>query len=976
MARFLSSHGLNEPKGNNQYTFLYSHLDSFKQDFLKGMLTLDELALEYKAPKTTLQSLARKYGWKRATNKKKVNREELKKDYLNKELKLTEIFRKYKITPNTMYEILKEENVELFEDRHRLYSFDLSFFDEVDTQEKAYFLGFVFADGGIDEDRNVLTITLKPEDIDHLEKFRKITKNEKPLYFIYQKLTDKYYPVFSIQSVAMTKKLLEKGLCRNKSFKITFPLYLKENLIKHFIRGYFDGDGGLSFNKARSLNCYFAGNYNFLNTLKEYLYNKLKVNFALRPQGRIWSLELGRIQGCKIFLDWLYEDATIFLDRKYKRYVEWSNKMKSSERILELIEKINFYRNSYYNNNISLVEDAEYDALFDELKALEVETGLKFKGSPTQKIGATVQSPLKKVKHNHPMLSLAKSTDNKEIKKFIGEQPVVFMLKCDGLTCSLLYKQGKLVRAETRGDGFTGEDITENIKMVSNVPLTISEQSEIVVDGEIIVKWDIFNQANCLDDFSHPRNYAAGGIRQLDTQVTKKRNLSFIAWKYVKGETLTNSFKNNLNILDNLGFEVVPYSFYEKISLGELPALFENMYYKKASEVKIPVDGLVVSYDDINFGSSLGATAHHLNSQFAWKRKMEQIKTVLEDVQWNVGKTGVVFPTAVFKPVDLGGALTSRATLNNITFIKNLKLGIGDEIAVSRMNEVIPNIVKNYTESDNLTIPENCPYCGSKLRQEISSAGVETIWCDNSSCPAKQLAQFEHFVSKPCANIDGLSSATLETFIDLGFIKTFADIYHLSDHKDEIIKLDGFGEKSYKKIYEAIELSREIKLSNFITALGIPLIGKAAGKTISKAFNGNYGLFYDAWEHGFDFTTLDDFGKAMADAMNEAWVNPNPLWAGLDKEFVFVVEDTPKVSADDFINGKTFVVTGSFQKYKRSELEAIITSRGGKLSGSVSAKTSFLLTNDGDSGSSKAEKAKKLNIPIMSEADFIQKAGI
>lgn len=776
----------------------------------------------------------------------------------------------------------------------------------------------------------------------------------------------------------MTQKLLEKGLCQNKSFKITFPSYLEENLIKHFIRGYFDGDGGLSCGKRRSISCYFTGNYNFLNAIKDYLYDKLKVNFTLCQETRtqIWDLRLSKMQECKIFLDWLYEDATIYLDRKYNRYIKWSNKMKLSERILELIEKINFYRNSYYNNNISLVEDAEYDALFDELKALEAETGLKFNGSPTQKVGATIQSSLKKVKHNHPMLSLAKSTDNEEIKKFIGEQPVVFMLKCDGLTCSLLYKKGKLVRAETRGDGFIGEDVTENIKMVSNVPLTISEQDEIVVDGEIIVKWDAFNQANCSDDFSHPRNYAAGGIRQLDTQVTKDRNLSFIAWKYVKGETLTNSFENNLNILSDLGFEVVPHKFYGKISLDELPSLFENMYYKKASETKIPVDGLVVSYDDVSFGESLGATSHHLNSQFAWKRKMEQIKTVLEDVQWNVGKTGVVFPTAIFKPVDLGGAITSRATLNNITFIKNLKLGIGDEIAVSRMNEVIPNIVKNFTENNNLIIPETCPCCGSKLRREISSSGAETIWCDNFSCAAKQLAQFEHFVSKPCANIDGLSSATLETLIDLGYIKTFADIYHLSDHKDDIVKLDGFGEKSYKKLYEAIELSREIKLSNFITALGIPLIGKTAGKTISKAFNGNYGFFHDAWEHGFDFSTLDDFGKAMSDAMNDAWINPNPLWVGLDKEFSFIVEETPKISADDFISGKTFVVTGSFNNYKRSELEQIITDRGGKLSGSVSAKTSFLLTNDGDSGSSKAEKAKKLNIPIMSEDEFIKKAGL
>ena len=747
-------------------------------------------------------------------------------------------------------------------------------------------------------------------------------------------------------------------------------------MIKHFIRGYFDGDGGLSCGKSRSISCYFTGNYNFLSAIKNYLYNKLKVNFTLCQGTRtqIWNLRLSKMRECKIFLDWLYEDATIYLDRKYNCYIKWSNKMKMSERILELIEKINFYRNSYYNNSISLVEDAEYDALFDELKTLEAETGLKFNGSPTQKVGATIQSSLKKVKHNHPMLSLAKSTDNEEIKKFIGEQPVVFMLKCDGLTCSLLYKKGKLVRAETRGDGFIGEDVTENIKMVSNVPLTILEQDEIVVDGEIIVKWDAFNQANCSDDFSHPRNYAAGGIRQLDTQVTKDRNLSFIAWKYVKGATLTNSFKINLNILSNLGFEVVPYKFYTQISLDELPSLFENMYYKKASEAKIPVDGLVVSYDDVSFGEFLGATSHHLNSQFAWKRKMEQIKTVLEDVQWKVGKTGIVFPTAIFKPVDLGGAITSRATLNNITFIKNLKLGIGDEIAVSRMNEVIPNIVKNFTESNNLIIPETCPCCGGKLRREISSSGVETIWCENPECPAKQLARFVHFVSKPAMNIDGLSEATLERFIEAGYITSYADIYNLKDFKRGIVNMDGFGEKSYNKLIESIEKSRHVTLENLLVAYGIPNIGKTAAKVISKYFNGDWLRLEEALEGDFDFSILEGFGETLSQSLRDWWVNEDTIEAGLLLELDLYFEDGGNKESNDFINGKTFCITGALSK-PRSEYEKFITDNGGKLSGSVSKKTSYLVCNEA-SNSSKYVKATELNIPILTEEEFRGKAGI
>ena len=390
----------------------------------------------------------------------------------------------------------------------------------------------------------------------------------------------------------------------------------------------------------------------------------------------------------------------------------------------------------------------------------------------------------------------------------------------------------------------------------------------------------------------------------------------------------------------------------------------------------IPTDGWVFQFNDLAYGESLGITAHHPRNLFALKPETTTYKTIFRGVEFNPTRTGLISLTGLFDPVDIDETIVSRATLHNVSYFKDLELGIGDEIEVAKMNEIIPAILKNNTRSNTYKLIENCPCCGSKLVLNQAESGTETLICPNENCAAKQLAQFVHFVSKPCANIDGLSEAILSKFIDLGFIKTFADIYHLSDHKDEIIKLDGFGEKSYKKLYEAIELSREIKLSNFITALGIPLIGKTAGKTISKAFNGNYGFFQDAWEHGFDFSTLNDFGKAMADAMNDAWINPNPLWAGLDREFSFIVEEAPKISADDFISGKTFVVTGSFQNYKRADLERIITDRGGKLSGSVSAKTSFLLTNDGDSGSSKAEKAKKLNIPIMSEDEFIKKAGL
>lgn len=657
------------------------------------------------------------------------------------------------------------------------------------------------------------------------------------------------------------------------------------------------------------------------------------------------------------------------------------------------IEQLNYWRDQYYNHNNSVVEDLIYDELFDDLKNLESKTGLIYTDSPTQTVGYKVQSKLKKVTHSHPMLSLAKSTNLNEIEKFIGDKEVVFMLKCDGLTCSIHYEKGNLVSAETRGDGTVGEDITENIKMVSNVPLTITDKGSVTVDGEIIVKWDVFNKMNedsDEDDFSHPRNYASGSIRQLDTKITKKRHLSFIAWKLIESDSFSNSFSTNLNYMKELGFEVVPYvgkdDYKKAVNKQEfLKTLFDALYYKLAERVNIPIDGLVVAYDDVAYGDSLGATAHHLNSQFAWKREMENVETTLRDVEWNVGKSGMVAPTAVFDPIDLGGAITTRATLHNVSIIKGLKLGIGDRITVARMNEVIPKVTSNITQSDNLKIPTVCPCCRDKLLHRVSESGAETLWCVNPNCPEKMLSKFVQFVSKPAMNIDGLSEATLKRFIDAGYITRFADIYHLSDFKREIVKMDGFGAKSYEKLIDSIEKSRNVKLENYLVALSIPNIGKSAAKTISKYFNGDYSKLVEALRNNFDFTQLDDFGEIMNQSLcnwwnNQAvyswWRQDSDIEDNLVAELHFIVEDKKEVVQNDFINGKTFCVTGAFQTMKRSELEKIITDRGGKLSGSVSKKTDYLLTNEADSGSSKAKKAAELGTPIMSEKEFLEKVGV
>lgn len=646
----------------------------------------------------------------------------------------------------------------------------------------------------------------------------------------------------------------------------------------------------------------------------------------------------------------------------------------------QLVNKLNHYRDQYYNHNISEVEDSEYDKLFDELKNLEKEWNTIYPDSPTQTVGYQVQSKLKKVTHSHPMLSLAKSTDFNEIEKFIDNKKVVFMLKCDGLTCSIHYKDGKLISAETRGDGTVGEDITNNIKMVSNVPLTIPVMGSVTVDGEIIVKLDVFERMNegALEgeDFSHPRNYASGSIRQLDTKITKDRQLSFIAWKLIEAPKFSTSFKQNLNYMEQLHFEVVPWHTFKSTSLEKLFGIFNWMYYDVAEEHEIPVDGLVVAYDDIAYGDSLGSTAHHLNSQFAWKREMENVETTLRDVEWNVGKSGMVAPTAVFDPVDLGGAITTRATLHNVSIINGLKLGIGDRITVARMNEVIPKVTSNLTQSNHLKIPSTCPCCGNKLEQRVSDSGAETLWCVNPNCPEKMLSKFVQFVSKPAMNIDGLSEATLKRFIDAGYIGRFKDIYHLNDFKREIVKMDGFGEKSYEKLINSIEKSRNVNLENYLVALSIPNIGKSAAKTISKYFNGDYSKLVDALRNNFDFTQLDDFGEIMNQSLYSWWEDRNDLEYNLVAELHFIVEEKKEVAQNDFINGKTFCVTGAFQTMKRSELEKIITDRGGKLSGSVSKKTDYLLTNEADSGSSKAKKAAELGTPIMSEKEFLEKVGV
>lgn len=636
--------------------------------------------------------------------------------------------------------------------------------------------------------------------------------------------------------------------------------------------------------------------------------------------------------------------------------------MSKIEKIKELTDLLNKASDAYYNTGNTIMEDREFDTLVEELRNLEQETGFVMATSPTHKVGYEVKSELQKVTHNHPMLSLAKTKNWNEFIQYFGNKDVIGMLKMDGLTCSLRYINGELVSAETRGNGEIGEDILHNIKTVKTVPQKIPYKDELIVDGEIICTYEDFEPFST--EYKNPRNFASGSIRLLDSNECAKRPLTFVAWNVINGFDNENSFLRKLVLIDELGFTVVPWT-----SSFDWDA--KEFLVNKAKKLGYPIDGLVGRFDDIKYGEGLGATSHHSNAAYAFKFGDETYETVLRDVEWNTTRTGIIAPVAVFDEVDLDGALTTRATLHNLSIIEQLELGIGDTITVYRSNMVIPKIDDNLTRSNTLKIPTTCPCCGHPTEVKYTD-NSKVLMCTNPDCAAKKLAQFTHFVSRKCMNIDGLSSATLETLISHGFIHKYKDIYHLSDRRSELIKLDGYGAKSIDNLLESIEKSRNVKLENFIASLGIPLIGNTASKTISKFFDGSYDKFFDAWEHGFDFTILDDFGKAMADAMNDALVNPNPLWYGIDKELNFIVEKDTATNNSN-LDCKSFCITGGLTHYaNRDALVKAIEDNGGKYVSGVSKKTDYLINNDTTSTSGKNRKAMELNIPIISEQDFLR----
>lgn len=652
--------------------------------------------------------------------------------------------------------------------------------------------------------------------------------------------------------------------------------------------------------------------------------------------------------------------------------------------VKDLVEFLNKASDAYYNTGYPLISDSDFDRYMDDLRRLEEMTGFVMASSPTQRVGYEVKSQLKKVQHNHPMLSLDKTKSLDDIVKFVGDKMFVVMPKMDGLTCSVRYVNGELVSAETRGNGEIGEDVLHCAKVIHNLPLRIDYQDELIVDGEVIISDGDFNEINSKlpDDqkYKNSRNLVSGSIRQLDSRVAAQRKMKFVAWKCVTPINVepedNNSFHWRLAKLDYFGFETVvdiinSMSILRQSQHTTLESIVD-LIVEWADAKGYPLDGCVFGYDNIAYGDSLGATGHHVRSQLAFKFGDEIYETTLLDVEWNTTRSGLISPVAVFEPVDLDGALTTRATLHNLSIIKQLELGIGDTITIYRSNMVIPKIDDNLTRSNTLDIPDKCPCCGAETVVKDTD-NSQVLMCTNPNCTAKKLAQFTHFVSRNCMNIDGLSEAKLDKLISLGYIEEFKDIYKLVTHYEELIQIDGFGAKSVKNLLVAIEKSRNVKLSAFINALGIPNIGLAAAKTIAQCFNDDFNCMIGAWRNCFEWEILDDFGAVMANSIDN-YIDENiNMVRELAEEMNFIIETKEEVVENPFA-GKTICVTGKLNHFTRTSINEKIGSLGAKASGSVSSKTDYLITNEA-SGSSKYKKAIELNIPIITEEQFIEMIG-
>lgn len=649
--------------------------------------------------------------------------------------------------------------------------------------------------------------------------------------------------------------------------------------------------------------------------------------------------------------------------------------MDKTARIKELTAVLNEAAKVYYSGTDEIMSNYEYDKLYDELVRLEKETGIVLAGSPTNRVGYETLGSLPKEEHETPMLSLDKTKSVEALADFAGTHKLVLSWKLDGLTVVVTYREGRLFKAVTRGNGYVGEVITPNARVFVNLPTEIPYKGELIIRGEAIITYSDFEKINSAIDveaekYKNPRNLCSGSVRQLNNEITASRNVRFIAFALIRadGVDFRNSREAQFEWLEEQGFEVVE----RKTVDGSGMADKVNYFAGAVESNDFPSDGLVLMYDDIAYGESLGATAKFPRNAIAFKWADELAYTRLRDVEWSASRTGLINPVAVFEPVELEGTTVSRASVHNVSIVRELKLGIGDELTVYKANMIIPQIAENLTGSGTLEIPKTCPVCGGEARIK-SSAGADSLYCMNPQCQAKQIKSFEHFVSRNAVNIDGISGQTLEKFIDRGFIKDYTDLYHLDRHRDEIVDMEGFGEKSYENIIKSVEASRKITLDRVIYGLGIAGIGLANARLICRQYDGEPDRIVSATAE--ELAQIDGIGEVLAAAFCEYFANEDKkaafyrLLSELELE-----REVREISSP--IAGKTFVITGSLNGFaNRDELKSYIERLGGKTSGSVSSKTDYLINNDVNSTSSKNKKARELGIPILSEEDFLALTG-
>ena len=644
-----------------------------------------------------------------------------------------------------------------------------------------------------------------------------------------------------------------------------------------------------------------------------------------------------------------------------------------------LIKELNKASEAYYNTCHPIMSDYDFDKKIDMLKKWEEESGIVMADSPTHKVGYVVADELKKVTHNHPMLSLDKTKSVSELADFVGNNECILSVKCDGLTTSLRYANGKLVSAETRGDGLKGFDCLQNVLTMNNVPKEIPYKDNLIIDGESIVGWDTFRRINdsILDEskkYKHPRNLASGSLGLLDSKEAACRNMRFVAWRVIKGFEHKSVF-SDLKRAESNGFEVVPMWFYSNKLGKEMLSTMLDQLKEKAEAENIPYDGAVMAVDDYSLAESMGRTDEFFRHSISYKYEDDLFDTVLTDIEWNTSKTGLINPVAIFKPVDLNGAVTTRATLHNITYIKDMMLGIGDRIRIYRSNMVIPKVHESIDKSGHFKIPSRCPACGAptKIAKENDS---ETLYCTNENCKGRLLGKLSHAASRNALDIDGLSEATIKKFIELGWLDSIESFFHLSDHKSEISHLYGFGKKSTEKLLAAIESCRHTTLDRFLYALSIPMVGKTVSKQISDLCDGNFEKLCTLITlHGASyFNCLDGVGDSITSSLNSFWNTNQNKVISVSKNFVF--EENQPTETTSELSGKTFCVTGSLKHFSnRDELKQRIKDMGGKVSDSVTGKTSFLINNDSKSTSGKNKKAHELNIPIITEEQFLEMIG-